>query len=502
MAKLIACILFLYDISECYTGICQLYGFRESHHALYNLTGSFWNPGPYAGFLAVIFPIALYWALKLYVSLHPLNKELLKNKREAFTIIASYTTFSMAALCIFGSISVLPATMSRSAWIAAICGGGIILCHQYQWHHRLWNHCRKYPRKGIVYSISIIVLVSATGWGMYQLKKDSAHGRLLLWKLSYRAIQEQPFTGVGVGKFGGAFGRAQAAYFATGQGTSQEEKIAGAPVYSFNEFLQIGVEYGIAGLVIFLTIIGFALRNASCSKTDGSVAVVASLITFLIFACFSYPFSIGQMQKLFLLLLLTAVCLPVKGQGFLSPDWRVWTARGLAVIPLYIFINMTFQVQKQKEARTKWLEERRYYNMKIYEGTVDKYRELYPGLKNNFEFLFEYGQCLSKTEKYEESNRILAEGTERSADPMFFNILGQNYQAMRQYKEAEAAFHQAIWRVPHRLLPYYFLTKMYFASGDTLKGMETGKLLLGKKPKVMSPAVKEMKDEIGELLNR
>ena len=39
---------------EAVWGLCQLYGFSASGHFRYALTGSFFNPGPYAGYLAAV----------------------------------------------------------------------------------------------------------------------------------------------------------------------------------------------------------------------------------------------------------------------------------------------------------------------------------------------------------------------------------------------------------------------------------------------------------------
>lgn len=45
---------------EAVWGLCQLYGFSASGHFRYALTGSFFNPGPYAGYLAMVLPICLH----------------------------------------------------------------------------------------------------------------------------------------------------------------------------------------------------------------------------------------------------------------------------------------------------------------------------------------------------------------------------------------------------------------------------------------------------------
>lgn len=140
--------------------------------------------------------------------------------------------------------------------------------------------------------------------------------------------------------------------------------------------------------------------------------------------------------------------------------------------------------------------------MDIFEETTDHYRDLYPLLKKEAVFLFEYGQCLSKTEQYEESIRILSEGVFRSSDPMFYNIIGKNHQALKQYDQAEKAFRQASWMIPHRLYPHYLMAKMYFESGQTEKGLETARELIDKDPKVMSEAVEDMKKEMEELIEK
>ena len=45
---------------EAVWGLCQLYGFSASGHFRYALTGSFFNPGPYAGYLAMVLPVCLH----------------------------------------------------------------------------------------------------------------------------------------------------------------------------------------------------------------------------------------------------------------------------------------------------------------------------------------------------------------------------------------------------------------------------------------------------------
>ena len=64
-----------------------------------------------------------------------------------------------------------------------------------------------------------------------------------------------------MGYIDGAFEKAQDAYFATEEATEQEEWVAGSPEYGINEYLQLGVELGIVGSILFLLTVGLAVRQ-------------------------------------------------------------------------------------------------------------------------------------------------------------------------------------------------------------------------------------------------
>ena len=84
-----------WGIAEAFYGNLQLYGFYTSNNMLYRITGSFENPGPYAGFLAAILPLAVYAALQSS------GKNTLSGK--ALSVLAWINIFLTA--------TILPATM-------------------------------------------------------------------------------------------------------------------------------------------------------------------------------------------------------------------------------------------------------------------------------------------------------------------------------------------------------------------------------------------------------
>jgi len=135
------------------------------------------------------------------------------------------------------------------------------------------------------------------------------------------------------------------------------------------------------------------------------------------------------------------------------------------------------------------------YQMWRYEEVVQCYEPLYPYLNDRINFLFEYGRSLSQLNQPEKSNEILRHAIQISCDPMLYNIMGKNYQVMKEYELAEKNFRKATLIVPNRIYPYYLLMKLFFESGNMEKALENAEIVLTKEPKVKSTAVREMRNE-------
>ena len=85
---------------------------------------------------------------------------------------------------------------------------------------------------------------------------------------------------------------------------------------------------------------------------------------------------------------------------------------------------------------------------------------------------------------------------------MILNIIGKNYQQMREYVEAEKFLIRSTHLLPGRIYPYYLLAKLYaepeFYHSDKLR--QSVEIVLTKEPKVQSTAVKQMREEARKLL--
>ena len=462
-------------------GLRQLYGFEQSQHGLFRITGSFFNPGPYACYVAVVFPMAFYYTLK-YRICHKVKFH--------FRNSAIYLLGGISALTVVFSTLILPAAMSRTAWLAGIGGCGLVLLYFFAKSRKVKTFVSNNRKKCILVVSVAVLLVIAGGLEAYKLKKDSADGRSFIWKNTIELIKQNPL-GVGIGNYSGSYGHIQAAYFESGKATEDEKRVAGNPEYAFNEYLQICAEQGIIVFLLFIAITGYSLYIGIKRK---KIAATSSLIALLIVAGASYPFSVLPFLIVFVFLL-ALINNGEKGISIPKPVSIAFATCGLIVVSLCLYNRYpTYDAYK------KWNKVKMLYSSGN-KKTVEEYRSIYPLLSDQIQFLFEYAQCLNKAEQYEESNEVLKKAVKISCDPMLYNIMGKNYHAMKQYDKAEKCYVKSSNIVPSRLYPYYLMALMYVDAGEMAKAKDMAQIVLTKEPKVQSTAVKEMRIEMKKLIS-
>lgn len=474
-------VLMLTALIEAVWGMQQLHGHAYSNHSLFRLTGSFFNPGPYSGYLAVMLPVCLWTALRFQKGMH-----------------------YFGWVCVGAILVVLPAGMSRSAWIAAIVASGWVY-----WMERIgWEKTKavyiRYKNAAIPFFVIVILLAGCAFAGIYGLKRDSADGRLLMWKVTGKAIARHPVTGTGLGGFPEAYAEMQGQYFGTEAATGKEKLVAGCPEYAFNEYLQIGLEQGIGGLIVFVLWLGsmgyYGIRNRQHGAVGGILALA-------VFAVSSYPLQLPSFWVV--LVFLGVICVTGDDTHTASSRegrryYRALPAKGGITIMALAGI-LFFQVQKgQYEVYKRWGRMQMLYNNKAYESVAEDYKDLHGKLKHKPEFLFEEAQCLNKTGQYTEAIQLLERAKRLSGDPMIRYMIAKNRQALGDYREAERELLHAIEILPERLYPYYLLAKLYaepaFYQED--KFQAAAEAVLAKEPKVESTAIREMRGEIKKILEK
>ena len=188
-------------------GMLQLYGIFPSRHSLFNITGSFFNPGPYAGYLSIVLPLALALWLKEREQAPDTNAG---HALPARILLKAKSLVPFAAF--IAVLLVLPATRSRAAWLAALISSAIVLNYFYP-VRTLPSPFRKPGLKKFLALSIVLILVAGALTGVYFMKKGSADGRLFIWKTSCQLIKEKPVFGHGAGKFTAYYMGKQEDYF-------------------------------------------------------------------------------------------------------------------------------------------------------------------------------------------------------------------------------------------------------------------------------------------------
>lgn len=442
----------------------QLLGYGISNHLRFVVTGSFFNPGPCGIFLAGVFVLAVAMMKKGY-------------RKVGFNLM--FVRYVTACVTFGVTLVALVPTMSRAGWIGALVGVMLL----YRREIVAWVNTRRrwVIGGGIVGMIVVLTL-------FYLLKKDSANGRLFIWQNTVSAYWKTPLFGVGIDGFERAFAEAQHDYFEKEKVLEQDNRhveMAGVVESAFNEPLALFLLLGAVGGVLTAMVLFFKLQRLTAYSCVAVALLVASF--------FSYTFYIPSIAIVFLFAVAQL------------PDRRVRGGRYVNVLMFGIMgivvLFFDFREFGRREAYRKWKNNAVYYTWEDYQSVVEEYGKLYPVLKNDFKFLFEYGHSLHKVGRYEESNIMLKRGIRHSADPMFWNIAGNNYLALKQYDQGMTAYLRAYYTCPNRVYPLYLLTKLEAERGDTTMMNYYGRILLGKRPKVPSLAVDEMKFEIRKMLD-
>ncbi len=473
---------------EALYGLMQILGYAQSHHAMFPVTGDFFNPGPYGGYLAIGFPILLKQWLDTGFSGSKARK---------------YWN-GIVYLCGMLIILVLPSTLSRASWIALIAGSLCTLWLHKETSLRIQTLINKIkPLKNLLYAGSILVF-SALFAGMitlYHLKKDSADGRMLIWQISANLVKNNPITGSGPGTFSAVYGEGQSAWFMTKDRDESAILRADVPEYAFNEYIQVLTEWGIPGFFLLLWIIFFAFRPIWSSRfrlnRTANAGIMGALAAFCCFAAFSYPFRVIPLAVLWILLL----SLSASSQELSLQKKSPCRARFLAILGLLpaLFL-LRAQIEKQKAFR-EWRTASYLYKAAHYAEAAVAYAPWEKILRDQKDFLFEYGQALSKSGNPQAGNDIFKQALLYSSDPMFYNCMGNNYKDQGNYLQAEAAYQKAESLVPNRHYPLYLLIKLYAETGQMEKARETAGRFASKPVKVETTAIRQMQEEILQILS-
>lgn len=484
-------VLILSGLGQAVWGLLQLYDILQGFSNYFKITGTFFNPAPYALYLAVIFPLALGNILFRGIQ-----------KKNVLSLLNYY--FSIITLTAI--LVVLPATMIRAAWLGAVIGSIVVLNYKYRFIEAVKQTVNTHAKK-ITALIATLAIIIVTVSGLFYLKKDSANGKLFIWEVTLNKAIDRPLFGYGVGRFEAEYNNWQADYFRSHPEEMDKAKgmAAGNTRYAFNEFLEILTEQGIIGLVLFVILIIATIRSLQ-KENRLSKTLMPAFISLLVCAFISFPFYSLPSFILFFVLL-GVLSSQIKKKPVADINTKASVTRkiltGAVVVVLIPVAVYSFLIAKsQYKAYRIWYDASLSYQMEDYSGTDSCLSTVYTPLQYTGAFLQYYGKVLNQDKKFEQSIQMLDKAKMLTSDDVLFSTIGDSYSGLKAYAETERAYKQALFMAPNKLYPRYKLANYYYLTGQNTTALVVAKTIINRKMKVESKATDEIIQAMKELITR
>lgn len=278
--------------------IGQWFGLVESNSKFFRITGCNENPTVTALFLTGCIPLIV---TRIKMSRHGIL----------------YTTLLLLSLACIALLR------CRTAYVGVFIELIVYICLSYKYRICNWM---LHPWRVTFICMCLLPVFVTVCMTLYNMKKDSADGRLLIWKLSAQMILDKPH-GYGYGLFEKNYNLIQVHYFANNNASVAEKQNANFTMMPYNDYLEQGVEGGILGMLFlflfYVIMIKAAIMQKSieatmlfCAFTIMSLTnfIYISVLPWLLLMCYS-SMVIYEVEKVYSypipLLILSVLCIPL-----------------------------------------------------------------------------------------------------------------------------------------------------------------------------------------------
>lgn len=441
---------------ESLLGFLQYLGEYIRYSPAFPVTGTFENPAGLIALLILCFPSVLYFICQ---------------DSRAWKI-GGWTVASLLVV-------VIGLSGARTGMLAL--GILCVVCFRERWRQLRMKKWMK---------ITGLLLIPLISVGLYELKKDSANGRILVWCVSGKMFGDAPLLGHGPGAFSARYMDYQGEWLKE-HPDSYWGQLADNVKHPFNEFLKIGIEYGLAGLLAIGVFIG-GLWRLYRNKKPEERSLFLGLLGLGICALFSYPLNYPAVCVLLFLLLGLIVR---RQRGLYLHKWLGISLMGSMAVGILLF------TVHWKNAEVQWHRIAHLSLMGKTEEVLSDYARLYPFMRENPLFLYNYGAELHEIGRWNESANLLEECVKGLNDTDVQMLLADNYLHLQDFGRAEQHYWQAARMCPNRFLPLYELVKLYRQTGQEEEVLNLASKIIDKPVKVPSYTIDKIKQEMRRFLS-
>jgi len=429
-----------------YVGLCPL------KNVAHPVLGSFDNPAGFAAVLSLLFPIGCYWFAK--------------SRGHEKWLSFLMTAIVFASVCLSGSrTGILSLFVSMILTIAVGFRPSLNML----------------PHKKTLFALTFVVFLTVL-FCLYRWRMDSANGRLLIWTVSNEMIKDRPLFGFGPNGFQAHYMDYQARYFQANP-MSGFSQLADNVRHPFNEFVKIAVNYGITGLLAYLSLLLYIVWKILEKPLMQKNILLSVFAVFVLWSCFSYPMAYSTV-----LLLLAYFSLALFSDRF--PPKKLSTIGKVAITGLCITCSVYFYRMMSYEVAWKKVAMKSLNGQT--EAMLPEYQKLYPRLRHNALFLYNYGAELNIGKRYAESAKILSECRAFYNDYDIEMLMADNHYRLDNVDEAIQAYQYAADMIPCRFLPLFRQFEIHKRSGNAGLATAIAQQMVNKSVKVRSPTVMAM----------
>lgn len=404
--------------------ILQYLGKIPSESNDFAVTGSFVNPNVVAMFLALCLPALLYFCFKA---------------SSAYLKAVHYLTL----LIVFIGLLLLEC---RTAILGGAFSSGLFIVLRF-------NLIKRYKRKYLLLAIlAIVILIVPVGRQLYLHKKDSADGRLLIWRISTQMILDSPVRGYGTGMFEREYNLQQAKVIQKKKLSGSELKKASFVLMAYNDYLEQAVEGGFPALLFFVTMIvsflypskintNIRLENNTNDNLDITYVAYAGFASFALMAFFNF---ILQAVPAMLLFCVYAGILCINDEQRKLTDLSI--KQPVAKTILLALTCFTFYLTFGQLIQAKEYRKIKIARDFLESGNISQAESLLVPLQNSKQnstsFCIIYGNLLYSQNKYNEALEQFETAKKFSSSAILFKMAAQCQFQLKNNKEAISNLYQ------------------------------------------------------------
>lgn len=421
------------------------------------VVGCFDNPAGFALTLSLAFPAGLH-------------------------LLVPTTKYRRLRYCIYVALSIILLgillSCSRTGWLAILCVG-------------IYAYSTSVKRRGRLIMLGLLVLGLMFA-AFYFIRQDSADGRSYIALCTWHQIADAPWWGHGRNGFAAGYMDYQAAYL-DAHPDSRFTWLADNTHHPFNEWLYLAVRYGGIGVLLAIFVLLSLTPTVQPQRKSGYSVAIGILIALFPFSLFSYP----MQYPLAWVMLIMAFGLLVQHTKSVSS----WT--GSRVIPLCALLcacSTAPLFYRTIRAEVEWYDVATRSLAGQTRYVLPRYEALYRHLKHSPHFLYNYAAELNYIGEYHRSQEILNKCVKQLDDYDTHLLAASNHEHMGNYGLTELYLRKAAAMCPIRFVPLYKLAKFYGAMGRYGDQRRVAQQIMGKKVKIPSQRITDIKDEMRYIL--